>query len=185
MSADRGDASRDHYADLPRLAQRELIRRAVLRPVGSALVLVVLYFVMPMEDLGSMTAIGGLVASLLLIAVVFTWQVRRILRARYPGVQAIEALAIAVPTYLLAFAATFHLMSVSTVANFSEFLSRLDALYFTLVCFSTVGFGDVVPHSEAARAVVSVQIVGNLLLIAAGVRVVTLAVQEGRRRRDG
>lgn len=185
MSADRDGGPPARYADLPGSLRRKLIRDAVLRPLGSAIALVVIYFVMPMEDLGSMTAVGGLVLGLLLIAIVFVWQVRRILRSRYPGVQAIEGLSIAVPTYLLAFAATFHMMSVSTVANFSEYLSRLDAVYFTLVCFSTVGFGDIVPHTEAARAVVSVQIVGNLLLIAAGVRVVTLAVQEGRRRRDG
>lgn len=131
MSADRDGGPPARYADLPGSLRRKLIRDAVLRPLGSAIALVVIYFVMPMEDLGSMTAVGGLVLGLLLIAIVFVWQVRRILRSRYPGVQAIEGLSIAVPTYLLAFAATFHMMSVSTVANFSEYLSRLDAVYFS------------------------------------------------------
>lgn len=172
------------FASLSKAAQRTLIRRAVLRPVGTAVLLVVVYFLVPMKDLTSVSALGGLVLCLIVVIAVFAWQIRRIVTARYPGLQSIEALAISVPTYLLVYATTYHLMSQTAVDSFNEPLSRIDSLYFTLVCFSTVGFGDIVAETETARAVVSVQIVGNLVLLAIGVRVVTAAVRAGRRRRD-
>ncbi|MFF0815525.1 potassium channel family protein [Rhodococcus sp. NPDC003318] len=187
MSAD-GDHDRhiaDSFASLPKAERRSLIRRAVLRPVISAVLLVVVYFLVPLQDLSSVSAIGGLVISMLVVIAVFVWQIRRIVRARYPGVQSIEALAIMVPTYLLVCAVTYVLLSQGSADSFSEPLSRMDALYFTLVCFSTVGFGDIVPKTEAARAIVSAQIVGNLVLLAAGLRVITAAIRAGRRRRDG
>ncbi|MGW6692349.1 potassium channel family protein [Rhodococcus sp. NPDC054953] len=172
------------FAALSRSAQRTLIRRAVLRPVLTATLLVVVYFLVPMHDLASLSAVAGLVIGLLVVTAVFGWQIRRIVTARYPGVQSIEALAVSVPTYLLAYATVYHLLSQAAVDSFSEPLSKLDALYFTLVCFSTVGFGDIVAETETARAVVSVQIVGNLVLLAIGLRVITAAVRAGRRRRD-
>ena len=45
----------------------------------------------------------------------------------------------------------------------------MDALYFTTVTFATVGFGDIAPTSELARAVVTVQMIaglGFLILVA-------------------
>lgn len=174
----------DAFGSLSKADRRKVIRRAVIRPVISAALLVLVYFLVPLTDLSSMSALGGLVACILLVIAVFVWQIRRIVTSRYPGLQSIEALAISVPTYLLAYATTYHLMSLGAVGSFDEPLSRIDALYFTLVCFSTVGFGDIVAETEAARAVVSVQIVGNLVLLAVGVRVITAAVRAGRRRRD-
>ena len=50
-------------------------------------------------------------------------------------------------------------------AQFSEPLTRLDAAYFTVTIFATVGFGDIVAVSEAARAVATVQMVGDLVIV--------------------
>ncbi|GAA4477844.1 potassium channel family protein [Rhodococcus olei] len=182
MSADDGDDAK--FARLPRKTRATLIRRAVIRPIVTALLCVVVYFVVPMDNLSSLSAVGGLLACLLLVAGVFVWQIRKILTAQYPAVQSVEALAVSLPVYLLAFATVYHIVSQTSVDSFNEELSRLDSLYFTLVCFSTVGFGDIVAKSEGARAVVTVQIVGNLVLLAAGVRVITAAVKAGKRRRD-
>ena len=41
-------------------------------------------------------------------------------------------------------------------------LTRADALYFAVTVFSTVGFGDITPESEAARVVLIVQMLGDL-----------------------
>ncbi|MFD4181711.1 potassium channel family protein [Rhodococcus sp. NPDC058514] len=173
----------DRLESLSRAQRRRLIRRAALRPAASAVALVVAYFVIPMQDLDSASAIGGLVLGLVAVGALFAWQIWKIARAEYPGLQAIEGLALMLPGYLLAFATLYHLMSLSGVENFSEPLSKVDSLYFTLVCFSTVGFGDITATTEVARAIVAVQIVGNLILIALGVRVVMAAVRLGRRRR--
>ena len=94
------------------------------------------------------------------------WQVRTIAGARYPGLKAFEALGLIVPLYLLVFASTYFVMERASAANFTQPLTRTDALYFTVTVFSTVGFGDITPKSEAARVVLIVQMLGDIALLA-------------------
>jgi voltage-gated potassium channel len=61
-----------------------------------------------------------------------------------------------VPFYLLVFASTYFVMQRASAANFTQPLTRTDALYFAVTVFSTVGFGDITPKSEAARVVLIV-----------------------------
>ncbi|SDE60673.1 potassium channel family protein [Rhodococcus tukisamuensis] len=174
----------ERFEALPKAERRRLIRRAVVRPAGTAVLLLVAYFAVPMTDLQSASAFAGLVFGLTAVTVLCVWQIRKIVRAQYPALQGVEALALTLPAYLLSFATLYYLMSVDAPGDFNEPLSRIDSLYFTLVCFSTVGFGDIAAESEVARAVVSVQIVGNLILIAVGVRIITAAVRRGQARRQ-
>ena len=87
---------------------------------------------------------------------------------RYPQVKAVEVLALILPLCLLAFASTYYVMEQASVADFTQPLTRTDALYFTVTVFSTVGFGDIVLRSEAARVVLVVQMLGDLALLGAG-----------------
>lgn len=174
----------ERFETLSKAQRRKLIRRAVLHPTCTALLLLVAYFVVPMTDLQSASALGGLVLGLTAVTVLCVWQIRKIVRAPYPALQGVEALALTLPAYLLSFATLYHVMSVQAPGDFNEPLSRIDSLYFTLVCFSTVGFGDIAAESEVARVVVTVQIVGNLILIAVGVRIITAAVRRGQARRQ-
>ena len=134
--------------------------------------------------MGCRTAVR-LLASLLVFAAVMVWQVRKIIRSRYPGVQAVEALGLIVPLYLLLFASTYFVMERASAAAFTQPLTRTDALYFTVTVFSTVGFGDISPKSEAARVVLIVQMLGDLAVLGAGIRVLLGAVQRGRQQRPG
>ena len=69
-----------------------------------------------------------------------------------------EALAVTVPLFLLLFAGTYFVLSVSGAGNFNqEHLTRTDTLYFAVTIFSTVGFGDITATSTSARVVVIVQ----------------------------
>ena len=111
------------------------------------------------------------------------WQVRKITRSRYPGVKAVEALGLIVPLYLLLFASTYFLMERASAAAFTQPLTRTDALYFTVTVFSTVGFGDITPKSEAARVILIVQMLGDLAILGAGIRILLGAVQRGRQQR--
>ena len=69
-------------------------------------------------------------------------------------------------------------------ANFTQDLSRVDALYFTVTTFATVGFGDIAPVSEEARIITTVQIVIDLILVGLVVRVFLGSVRAGLARRD-
>ena len=96
--------------------------------------------------------------------------------------QAVEALGLIVPLFLLLFASTYFVMERASAAAFTQPLTRTDALYFTVTVFSTVGFGDISPKSEAARIVLIVQMLGDLAILGAGIQVLVRAVQRGRQQ---
>ncbi|WP_232542904.1 potassium channel family protein [Streptomyces sp. QHH-9511] len=124
--------------------------------------------------------IGGIVLVVLLLA----WQVRTIMRSARPGLRAMAALASALPLFVVLFAAAYYLLERSAPESFSESMSRTDALYFTMTVFSTVGFGDITPRTEAARLLTTGQMTANFLLIGVAARFLVGTVQEGRRLRD-
>lgn len=172
----------DPYQELPPAKRRRLIYGAVLRAVLTATVLVVLYYLLPFRSLTGSSALRFL-AGLLIFIGITVWQVKTITGSRYPGLKAAQALALILPLYLLVFASTYYVMEGASAANFSQPLTRTDALYFTVTVFSTVGFGDITPKSEPARIVLIVQMLGDLAVLGAGVRVLLGAVRRGRQRR--
>jgi voltage-gated potassium channel len=52
-----------------------------------------------------------------------------------------------------------------------------------VTALSTVGFGDIAPKSEPARIVLIVQMLADLAVLGAGLRMLLGAVQRGRQRR--
>ena len=174
---------------VPRLRERLLTaprRRvlwALLRASLTSTVLVVLYFKLPFTGAISASTVALLAAGLAVFAAVIIWQVRAILRSRYPALRAIEALAAAIPLFLLVFAAAYVKLADAQPEAFSEPLSRTDALYFTITVFSTVGFGDITPVADAARVTTMVQMLGDLVVVGLVLRVMLGAVKEGRERR--
>jgi voltage-gated potassium channel len=172
------------YQDLPPGKRRRLIAGAVLRVVLIAAVLVVLYYVLPLDRPWDSDTAVRLVIGLLVFAGVMVWGVRIIAGSRYPGVRAAEALALVLPFFLLLFASTYFVLERNSAASFTQPLTRTDALYFTVTVFTTVGFGDITAKSETARVVVIVQMLAGLAFLGAGVRVLLGAVQHGRERRS-
>jgi hypothetical protein len=167
---------------LTRAKRRRLIVLALLRSLATAVVLVALYYLLPLDrltsvPLGVLLAIG--LAALLAVA---CWQVRTIIRARHPTVRAIGALATTVPVFLLLFAAAYYLMAKTSPASFTDHLTRTDALYFTVTTFSTVGYGDITAVSQSARLMVTTQMILDLLILGLGIRVFIGAIQRGRQR---
>jgi hypothetical protein len=126
-----------HFQALTAAKRRRLIFRAVLRSVLAAVVLVVLYYVLPLDR-------------------------------RWDADTAIRLL--------------IGIVVLASAASFTEPLTRTDALYFTVTVFSTVGFGDITARSEAARVVLIVQMLADLALLGAGIRVLLGAVQRGREQ---
>src|SRR6266487_621963 len=147
--------------ELPPTKRRRLIVRAVLRGLLVTTVLVALYYLLPLDrPLDTGTAIRLLIG-LLVFAGVTVWQVRAIAGSRFPGLRAAEALGVIVPLYLLLFASTYYLIERASAANFTQPLTRTDALYFSVTVFTTVGFGDIAAKSETARVVLIVQMLGD------------------------
>ncbi|HEY5858073.1 MAG TPA: potassium channel family protein [Aldersonia sp.] len=168
-----------------RAVRRRRRRRAVLRPTLTAAVLLVLYFAAPLDEVSDARSWILLVAVFGVVGVVVGWQYTAIVRSPTPAVQAVEAFAVAVPLYLLGFSVLYYLMAAAGPDSFSQSLSRMASLYFTVTVFSTVGFGDILAVSDTGRAVVTTQMIANLVLLGIGGRILFGAVERARDRATG
>ena len=153
----------------------------LFRALVTAVVLVALYYLLPLDHVRDVPV--TLVVGLVILLAVTAYQLRAIVRAKYPAVRAVVALASTVPLFVLLFASVYFVMARASPANFGPHqLTRTDALYFTVTVFSTVGFGDITPVSQGARLVVTAQMMLDLLVLGLGIRVFVGAVQLGRRQ---
>jgi voltage-gated potassium channel len=146
-------------------------------------VLVVLYYLLPLDGGGGVRVALGLAGGLLVFFAVVAVQAWRIMRSDYPRLRAVEALSTALPLFLLVFAATYFLMDRAQPGSFSEPLTRTDSLYYTITVFSTVGFGDIVPLTEPTRIVTMVQMLADLAVIGVVARLLVSAVTVGLQRK--
>ncbi|GAB4588396.1 hypothetical protein Ntsu_62280 [Nocardia sp. IFM 10818] len=144
--------------------------------MGTTAVLLLAYFLLPFARWDRPRTVLLLVAGALAVGALCAWQVRRVLRAEYPIAQAVEGFAAVFGLYLVGFATVYHALANYDPGNFSEPLTRLDALYFCVTVFATVGFGDITAVTQPARAVVLVQMIGNLVLIGVALRLLTTSV---------
>ena len=144
--------------------------------------LVVIYYLLPLDRSSTAVAVTLLIIGLVALMGLVTYQVRSIIRSSFPLLRGVEALATSIPLFLLLFAATYIVLTTISAGNFSQPLSRTDAIYFTVTVFATVGFGDITAKTEVARLVVTGQMLADLIVIGLGVRVLLSAVQRGRQR---
>ena len=153
----------------------------LFRALATAVVLVALYYLLPLDHVKDVPL--TLAVGLVILLAVTAWQLRAIVRAKYPAVRAVVALALTVPLFVLLFASVYFVMAQASPANFGiHQLTRTDALYFTVTVFSTVGFGDITPVSQSARLVVTAQMILDLLVLGLGIRAFVGAVQLGRQQ---
>jgi voltage-gated potassium channel len=168
----------------PRLGsakRRRQVGLGVLRSLATTIALVGLYYLLPLDHLASVPLAVILVVGLLVLLAVAAWQLRLVVRDRYPAVRASEALATTVPLFLLLFASCYFAMAAASPASFSHHLTRTDSLYFTVTVFATVGFGDITATSQSARLVVTAQMILDLLVLGLGIRVFIGAVRLARQ----
>jgi ion channel len=170
--------------DRSRALPPQAVRRLVVRSLLISVALVVLYYRLPMTGALDASSAALLGFGLVVLVVLIVWQVRAILRSPYPGLRAIEALAGVIPLFLLLFAAAYVLLANAQPQAFTEPLTKTSALYFTVTVFATVGFGDIVPTSDAARVVTTVQMLGDLVVLGLVVRVILGAARVGRQQRS-
>jgi ACR3 family arsenite efflux pump ArsB len=165
---------------------------AGLRAALSTGVLLAAYFLLPISvrhhshslvrDLGAMTRLGVAVA---VFITVLSLEIRGITLAKHPMLRAGVAMAVVIPLFLVFFAWTYLNMSASDAVAFGGHMSRMTALYFTVTIFSTVGFGDITPHTDLARLVATVQMIADLIVIAVVVRLILgTATRSAEQRHD-
>jgi hypothetical protein len=146
----------------------------------TVVVLLGLFYFLPFDESLDASLIAILLVSLVLFCGLMFLHVRSILRSPWPGLRAVEGLAISIPLLILGFATVYFLMSDANELTFTEPLTRTDALYFALTVFSSVGFGDITAATQPSRLVVSVQIAVNLVVLGLGLQIITGVVRRGR-----
>ena len=171
------------FDQLPRRQRRKLVLRSFLRTIATVAVIVVIYFIAPLDHAMSPSTIIELVLLALAFFAMIGWQIWRITQSDYPTLRAVEALAFIVPTYLVLFATIYYLMNHANQAAFGSSQTRVDSLYFSTTVFTTVGFGDISAKTQAARAIVLCQMVLDLVILGLVVRLVVNAVKIGQKRR--
>jgi hypothetical protein len=174
-------------SDVGHLSRRDL-RKVATRTLATSTVLgaavLVAYFALPLSSNSTLRAGAFLGASMLALAAIVWWHLHSVMNSRVPRIRSVAALITTLPLFLVIFASAFFMLSRADGGNFSEHLSRLDALYFALTVFTTVGFGDITPTTELARAVTMLQMAADLLLVGVLVRALVGAARVGMARRD-
>jgi hypothetical protein len=106
-------------------------------------------------------------------------RVQAVRLAEQPIVVALEAIVLLITMLVLGFASVYYAMDVHH-EQFEGLSTRLDAVYYTVTTLATVGYGDVHPVGQAARAVATGQMLLNLAFVGIVVRVLARAAQGPR-----
>jgi len=167
----------------PEAPSRRRIALVLVRTTVVTVGIVVVFYAVPLRTTIDAGTLIRLLVGLAVLAVLLAWQIRAIVLSPHPTLRAAETIAVALPVFIVLFAATYSVMSLAEPAAFSEPMSRTDALYFTVTVFATVGFGDIAPVAAAARVVVTIQMVADLILLGVVLRAILTAVERGRARR--
>ena len=160
------------------------VARTVLRVAGAVIGLFVLYYLLPLDHASEPVAVTMLVIGLAGFATLVTFQVRWIIRSRFPGLRALEAMATSIPFFLLLFASTYGVLAMQSASSFGGPLTHTDGLYFTVTVFTTVGFGDITAKTETARLVVTGQMLADLIVLGLALKIIVGAVRRGRQQRS-
>ena len=165
--------------------RRRVLAAALLRALLTAIVLVALYYLLPLNDEWRLSSAMRAIMGLAVFVAILIWQIQRVLSAEHPEIRAVEALAMTLPLFLLMFATTYFLMSAHGSGAFSqEHLTRTDALYLSVTIFATVGFGDISAVSQSARVAVMVQMLLDLVILGVGINAFVGAARVGRKRQS-
>jgi voltage-gated potassium channel len=149
----------------------------LLRTTTTLLLLTVGYFALPFDlDWGKPSLYAELaVSAVALVGLFFLFRhkIRLSLRLRSMPYARVEWLLSALYLIILVFALTYAVIAVNAPEQFVELSNRMDALYFSVTLMATVGFGDVHPQGDFARALVTAHMLFNLIYIGTAVRLLT------------
>lgn len=148
-------------------------RRHAVRAAAACGLLLGAYYLVPVEpDVTGVRAWArgiAAAAGVVLVAVLVARLVTRLVRNESGTVA--PSLVVALFGGVVVFAFIDYLLAVGYPGQFADLETKTDALYFAVTTLATVGFGDVHAAGQAARAVVTVQQLYNLAVIATGVTV--------------
>jgi voltage-gated potassium channel len=155
-----------------------IMNRPTVRAVLMPLAILVLYFVVPVDAERAPVGVllGVLLGAAALVGVVAVVVAEARGARRLVGRHFVIALEVA----LVVFAFAYYVIATNDTGQFGGLSTRVDALYFSTATAATVGYGDVHPTGQPARALVTLHMVFNLVFIAGVVNLVRDRMSERR-----
>jgi voltage-gated potassium channel len=156
------------------------------RTTLAVLAVVGIYFAIPMTA-GELTGATLVIRTLVLVAAlpVLTWMVARQVRRALSGERRLGEQIAMLLTLVSVVVAFFASMCFVLANQFDGIRTKVDALYFAVATLCTVGYGDITPVGQGARAMVIVQMLFNLVIVTSAVSIVVTAVSGQANRSTG
>lgn len=163
----------------------EVIYSAIRTVVGLVFIFWLLSLVPENSDPRLSIPVVLLIIGMVIYALALRLQLRRVVRARRPGLIAAESLILSAGLFIAIFSGIYVVIEGDSPGSFSEPIDHFTAAYFTLTVLATVGFGDITATSDAARFIVMMQMALGLGFLAVIIRVFTGAAQRARQSSNG
>ncbi len=141
--------------------------------------------------IGAMTLIGLIVFTVSRDVAIFLVDAGLLFEEFFFRIQRLVIPAFAFLTFysllIILFASAYNIISHYTgnvhfyVGGAPRALSFSESIYFSIISISTVGYGDIVPHSSTARLLASIEVVCGFMLLLFGVSELLEYTREHRR----
>ncbi|MGO4257233.1 potassium channel family protein [Marmoricola sp. RAF53] len=158
----------------------EGVRRSTLISLATFSAVIAAYFFIPVESGQSSWRVALSVVITSVAIGVVTWVVvkefRRQAQGAGPHLTGIQLLVL-FELVLVIFALGYYSLAVHGTDQMDGIETRLDALYFTATTMATVGYGDIHPEGQLARAIATAQMAFDIIFVAAFVRLITVGVR--------
>ena len=140
--------------------------------------LVAIFALVPVHAQATGTVLFRALGALSLLVALAVGMVRQLRLASVDGDRHVDGLVMAIATATLTFALAFYVVDVRDPQEIAGLETRLDAVYFTASTMLTIGYGDVHATGQGARALVLLQMVFNVIFVAAAAGLLTSRVRQ-------
>lgn len=147
--------------------------RRWLRMTAVLGVVLVLYFTVPVSIEVRASDIVQLCVSLVALVVLAVTVLVEVRHQLVGADRRIDGLVLALMIAVLGFAFGFYVMAERNPTQLPGLDTRVDALYFTMTTLLTIGYGDIHAAGQAARTLVLIQMVFDVVIIATAASTIT------------
>lgn len=162
----------------------EIVYSAIRTVVGLVFIFWLLSLVPENTDPRVSIPVVLLLIGMAIYALVLRLQLRRVVKAKRPGLIAAESLILSAGLFIAIFSGIYVIIEGDNPGSFSEPIDHFTAAYFTLTVLATVGFGDITATTDAARFIVMMQMALGLGFLAIIIRVFTGAAQRAKQSHE-
>lgn len=125
---------------------------------------------------GQVVVVGtvGLVAYLALTL----WAALQLATAKRPILQGSMLVTVMATVIVLGYSWVYMGLSINDPGSFTQPLSKVSAVYFTVTVLATVGFGDIAATTDTTRMIVTSQMLLGVTLVTVGIRLIVQSTRQ-------